>query len=466
MAQGDKSRAQKLVEQPSESLATEIKTWIDPDTPKGQAILVKALLALRNHGGGQLLIGINDKSLMPDPGEGPAEVRKAFHVDKIQALVTRFASEPFEIAVEFGERDHQCLPVLFVPAGVRTPVATKSELKNETQTLVPLDALFVRTLRTNNTPSTARATSKDWAALMDVCFENREADIGRFFRRHLAGITSEGMRLLADVLSTATATAPPAPDRVDALLTLGEQRFAELVAERGLTLPTTGYWSVACVIEGVVPPHAATTEFMNLLASSNPRYTGWPVWLDSRNFTNESARPFVFQDTWQALLVEEKGGWRHIDFYWWDPRGTFYVRRALQDDLADSERAPEPNTQLDFGLQILRCTEAIAVALAFAKGMGCDPETTTLQFGFRWTGLKGRQLSDWAQSSRRLHEQPVAQQDMVKTTQSVPLSTPQSAIGSVLVPVLEPLFRAFGGFVLSRKIIEEMATELVERRIR
>jgi len=64
--------------------------------------------------------------------------------------------------------------------------------------------------------------------------------------------------------------------------------------------------------------------------------------------------------------------------------------RALQEDLAESPRSPEPLTVLDPLLAIFRTAEAIAVPMAFAKAMGLSPEETTLRFEFRWSGLEGR----------------------------------------------------------------------------
>ena len=56
----------------------ELKCWIDPQTPEGQAKIIRACLALRNRNGGFLVIGFNDETMQPDTGEEPANVRAAF----------------------------------------------------------------------------------------------------------------------------------------------------------------------------------------------------------------------------------------------------------------------------------------------------------------------------------------------------------------------------------------------------
>lgn len=463
MADDRTARAQALVDQPRETLDTELKSWLDLATAHGQGHLVRAALALRNHGGGQIVFGFHDETHQPEPAPPGVDVRAAFHSDVLQALVSRYASQPFEVGVEFGERNGQWHPVLFVPADVRTPVAAKSDLKEGDKFVVKVDEVYVRTLNANRVASTSRATWKDWEDLAEICFNNREADIGRFIRRHLGALTPDHFRDLA--LTLGAVEALDAPDPVLALLDAGEQRFATVVAERGVTLPQTGFWSIACVIEGTVPEHPPTREFLDLLAGHNPRLTGWPLWLDGSSFA-PTKRPFVYEGTWQALRVDVTGYAPSVDFQIVDPRGRFYWRQALEDDLSSSQRAPEPRTELDFGLPIIRCAEAIAVALAFAKAMGCAPATTTLRFGSRWSGLRGRRLTAWAQPGRSLSMHRTSQQDVVTVLQRVPLETPVSAIGGVLVPMLAPLYHVFEGFELPAKVIEDLSAQLVERRLR
>ena len=47
--------------------------------------------------------------------------------------------------------------------------------------------------------------------------------------------------------------------------------------------------------------------------------------------------------------------------------------------------APEPITQLDWVIPVLRVAEA--VAMSFARAMGAGLESTTLHHAFRWDGL-------------------------------------------------------------------------------
>ena len=137
MSDRDFSRIQALVDRPTEGLSIELKRWIDPDRPEGAAKIVKAALALRNHGGGDLVIGFDDDTHEPDRDSAPQDVEAAFHIDKIQALISRYASEPFEVSVEFPEREGQPYPVISIPPGVKTPVAAKADLRSADGTTPP-----------------------------------------------------------------------------------------------------------------------------------------------------------------------------------------------------------------------------------------------------------------------------------------------------------------------------------------
>ena len=461
----DFSVIQNLIDRPSESLSVEIKTWINPDSEEGKAKIVRAALALRNFGGGYLIIGFNDATLLPDEVDRPEDVKACYSTDKIQGMIARYASDPFSITIHFPERDGKPFPVLAVPPGVKIPVACKADLHVGGTRILSTDEVVCRTLRSNNTPSTARASWKDWGQIMDVCFENREADIGRFLRRHLSGVAPEAIRSLAGVLHEGAQPVPKPHELLLEILTQGNERFLGLVNERNLVLPTHGYWEAGLHIVGSVPIHVADSSFLNLLDSSNPDYTGWPVWLINNRSMEQDARPFVFDGAWEELLVNAVGGRSdHIDFMRFEPRGRFYIRRAFQDDIGGSERAPAPMNAFDFGLGILRAAETIAVGMAFAKAMGCEIESTQLAFGFRWSKLHGRELSSWAQPLRYITPHD-AYQDQVFSDITVPLDAPLSSLGEYVGQAIRPLFEVFSGFSIGQNVVNEMTDRLINRSL-
>jgi hypothetical protein len=462
----DTTRIQELVERPGESLSIELKRWIDPNTPEGIAKIVKTALALRNHGGGYIVIGFDNTTLEPDVENIPENVKEHFHIDKIQGLISRFASEAFEVYVEFPERVGQIYPVIVIPPGVKTPVAAKSDLHEGDRKIIRANTVYVRSLRANNTPSTTQATWKDWPTIVEVCFDNREADIGRFLRRHLGGLGPQIIRECALAISQRPEQELSIKELLRRYIQESEERYESVVKERNLTLPDHGAWEVGLLFMGEIPQHSANRPFLNLLDSNNPDYTGWPVWLDSRGFSDRESHPYVVNGVWESLIVSMVPGWSdQIDFMRLDPKGRFYLRRALKDDISGSPRAPEPLTVLDFGLPVLRTAEAIAVGIAFGKAMRCDHEKTQLSFAFKWTKLRGRKLVSWAIPGRYISPGRSAYQDEVLTFVNVPLETPLSALGDYVKRVVEPLFEIFDGFSISGDVIEDLTQRLVQRKL-
>ena len=176
-------------------------------------------------------------------------------------------------------------------------------------------------------PSTTKATGKDWPDILKVCFDNREADIGRFLRRHLTGTNPQVVREFLETLTSDSHPKATTEDSLRKYLQKCENRYFVVVGERRVQ----------------PPPHGA----------------------------------------WEALLVFlDSEDMNAIDFMRLSPEGRFYLRQAFEDDIRNSPDAPAPMTCLDFTLPLRRVAESVSVGIAFAKAMGCDPEKTKLAFGF------------------------------------------------------------------------------------
>jgi hypothetical protein len=379
-------------------------------------------------------IGFDDKTLEPDLANAQPDVRGIFHQDRIQALISRYAYEPFEVQVAFAERDGQTYPVIAIPQGVRVPAVVKTALTDTgNNKLLAVGEVYFRTLHANGTPSSAIARPQDWRDILEICFDNREADIGRFLRRQLG--SQDLLRALADVQSKPeTSSSVPAVglrERCAAVLTAGDESFARAVKERTLTAQERTMlngltWSIALVLDpskdGVIPDR----EFFATFAASNPKYTGWPVWLDARTLSDERSRPVVKDSALEALIVAlSDHSANRLEFFRVDPQGAFYLRRLLQDDAVPKQ--VEPGTRLDPVLVIYRVTEAIAVGIAIAKGLGW-PETTRLGFLFRWQKLKDRRLDSWANPIIYVPGGGPAQEDEITLFIEVPITTAHSAL--------------------------------------
>lgn len=465
-----------------ERLSVEVKQWIDPCSEAGKAKIVKGCIALKNQDGGFFVVGFENGTWEPDRANAPTDVRAVWDGDQIQGLIGKHASEAFEIHLRFAKLDGQEYPVLEVEPGVMSPVAAKKEIADPdaSRKLVKLHAVYARSLSANNTASTTEMHYRDWPDLAKRCSDNREAEIGAFLRRNLDRVQIGALaRAASGVYGSMPAPEPPPAIRAELFRRDGYERFQQQKQRRNLLyMPRHGSWEAAFVLEGPVEPRNPDESFLNLINASNPRYSGFPVWIDSRGFVKEdgtpdtSSAPYTYGEGWEAFIYDDKpeSVRRRIEFWRAEPAGRFYLYRALQDDLATGPKAPKSVTELDFVIPVLRTAEAIAVSMAFAKAMGAKGEQATVHHAFRWDGLQGRRLSSWARSEANsglygdVGPGYVSHQQYAESLVSVPLDAPASVLGRYVRDATAPLYWAFSGFVPPSGFVEEVTDRLLSRR--
>jgi hypothetical protein len=168
----------------SETLDTELKAWLDLSEPREAALFAKACLALRNNDGGRIILGIDNSSCNSVTPDEPIDVSNAFHVDKVNEVVGRFAIPKFEVRVNLKLYQGTVHPEILIPGGIQSPVISRTGFEKELRQ----NAVYVRTISNGRPSSCEPMTAADWDKLMRICFDNREADVGRFLRRHLPNI--------------------------------------------------------------------------------------------------------------------------------------------------------------------------------------------------------------------------------------------------------------------------------------
>lgn len=228
-----------------------------------------------------------------------------------------------------------------------------------------------------------------------------------------------------------------------------------------------GLREVSCVVTGV-RIDLPIAGLLDKLFIHQPHLTGWPPWVDSRSFHDESTWPYPRRGGWEALIHNTRTSWAvgEVDFWRIEPTGRFYAARTYEDDTSRTllERGCKPGQVLDFAIAITRATEQIAVARAFATAMEADPVKTVLNFAFRWTGLRGRELTCWTEPMRRIWSASRAADPMASSPLSIPLDTPNSALPELIQKATEPLFAVFGtGFKLP--LYDELVPRTLERRL-
>jgi hypothetical protein len=368
------------------------------------------------------------------------------------------------VLVQYVQKDDFEYPVICVPSGIKTPVAAKAEIRDDTEArraLVQINTVYVRTLKSNNTVSTAVAGWQDWGRIAEICFDNREADIGRFMRRHLDDAT------LARVAAVFGSTTTQARNGAESLslewLEKGRKAFDARLHRDGITLPDIGFLELAAVIDGDVKGGLEANRSMkNLITTANRRFTGWPffVTLDSADLAER--RPQAIEDGWEQAVVMLSGdpwGMNGVDFWRVEPSGKLYAIRALDEDISEDLAGTH---QLAITLAIWRVGDALLEALAIGRAMAKEPGSASLAVTIRWTGLTGRRLSN-ARSRRYIPIGGQSRDDAAISYLSIPIDIPDAALIPRIAGALAPLYRRFDGFEISGDVVEQEMQELMSR---
>jgi hypothetical protein len=166
-----------------------------------------------------------------------------------------------------------------------------------------------------------------------------------------------------DVLSSNSVVLPPGSSIARSCLANGHRQF-EIAIHQSPTQPSPhGSWEVAAVMNGSAEDVLPSDSFLNLVVSANPVYTYVPFWTAGRGANSNLGRPYVLNGGWLSPINEPP---RALNFWRAEPRGHFYVYRALEDDMSMSPDHPRPMTKLDFTLQVIRMTDVIAVLIAIS----------------------------------------------------------------------------------------------------
>lgn len=161
----------RLVLEPEETLEVELKTWLDLTTVAHRAKLAKELIALANHGGGWVVLGIDDTTL--------AAIERAVNfsidTDTVNGIVAKYANPVFHCSV----REVEGHPVIGVPGNHTVPIrAIRGSPNGEIQQ----HAYYIRRAGPN---SEVPQNGLEWDELLRRCIDNREAELEAMVTRVL-----------------------------------------------------------------------------------------------------------------------------------------------------------------------------------------------------------------------------------------------------------------------------------------
>lgn len=446
-----RERLADLLIDPQEDLDFEVKNWLDLRSDNdAKAIFAKAALALANHGGGFIAIGLTQQSgAVVEAPERPATF-DSYNQDLINGIIQNYADPAFHCAVHLVSNHAGLLyPIVVIPGGHRVPV--RARRAGPHGNIVELNAIYIRK---PGPRSEAPQSAQEWDGLLARCLANRRDEMFDQIRDLIVGAVPQ-----------AAPTAEPA--RLDQWIERSLARWHSLIAP----LPETagprcshGYYWFAYEIDGA-RRNVGLAQLPELLRASVVRHTGWPpFWYPTR----PGIEPYPIDELVECWLGGDPQtplgdcDAAHSDFWRISPHGLAFLLRGYQEDGMESpgpgQAAIQPGTAFDITLPVWRVGEAILHAAQLARNLVEGPATIT--FVAHYQGLAGRTLASIPRT-RHVFENRVARQDAITLRTRVEAASIESNLPEVVRPLLEPLYGLFDFFQLPTELV---TTELGRMR--
>jgi hypothetical protein len=256
---------QPLVTEPREDLGAEYKDWLDLSTNEHKATLAKAAIALVNHGGGFIVLGLADHSNGLQSGPRPSNIPEITQ-DAVNAAVRRYAAPEFHC--ELYPVSHPGTgvvhPVIVVPGTMTEPVMSKRDCPG----VIAQNRCYIRK---PGPRSEEPQTGDEWRALLNRCVRAGRDDMLEAIRSIVSG------RVEVHNLP------PDALEQLRSFCEAGRGRWAELTTELLPQAPMRypyGYYEMGFSLVGAKPARGLAELQERLNAARRIKLTGWTPFLD------------------------------------------------------------------------------------------------------------------------------------------------------------------------------------------
>jgi len=230
-------------------------------------------------------------------------------------------------------------------------------------------------------------------------------------------------------------------DGVNEFAKYGTSRFKEVAAERQIDLTNMGFLDVVLVIDGRTEKRWQNDEaFLDALTVVYPHLSSSYLWRDYRGSEAE-LRPYPIADTFEQFLIIAPRLWArsYTQFTIFDPKGRFFVRDGLYDDLLNDQ----PRGQsLEPIVQLLLVGEALVIGSLYAKALGYDPGTQ-LRFSIGWQGLRGRNLKSRSAFIHEYYPSAECREDAIQLEFTLAIEPSKQEIIRKATEVIRRLARSF-----------------------
>ena len=285
--------------------------------------------------------------------------------------------------------------------------------------------------------------------MMEICIDNREANIARFMRRHFDDLMQQ-FSALNNVSKDI--------DLYNPFQNFGASSRQRFLYNAGPKLARKyGYMEASVNLNHKCIGHNLDGRFLESFLGANRNLSGWPFWLDVRA-EGSTIEPYdqcfegyicrLFKDD---NIYEEKS---HLDFWRASPEGYFYHKRILSSDLYMSKLKV-----LDPTILITRLCEIIDATLNFAR-VFYIPEEKSADINILLTGMKGRKLESWNNEEYHLPLGGACQEEQIYLELTIPVHTSLKTVSVLIYNHIQELFSYFPGARMDDKYLKDIIHQI------
>jgi Putative DNA-binding domain len=419
---------QDYIHHPNENLHAEYKRWLDLSEHENRANLARHIAALANHGGGFIIFGFDDATLLPTEAN-PYDISHYSH-DGIAAITRKYLDPvPHCDVREVVNGKHQHSYII-VPSHGATPICAKADgpVVNGKVKGIKAGSYYIRKAGPESAPI---VSSMDWVEVIRRC------------------VTHDRAALLG-ALGAALASPKQSANTEDRLLRWHDASYAaykQYVLDHGQ--PDQLYarsvhlsYLIETADREALPKQTLKSILREVNAEMRDRVnTGWSLFFPFDRmpidpyFISDSATGDTDQFLEENLLREYVGGpngdfWRVAD----DGRAT--TIRPIRSDFLDLNgwqhgKFFSPNNAARELGELVRHAEGLSSRFR---------EPQTVSFRCEWRGLEGRMIadpnSDWSPGR-------VARSASVASSGQWPVTALSSRWPEIVSELLAPLMRVF-----------------------
>jgi hypothetical protein len=424
-----------LVTEPREDLSVEYKGWLDLTMNEHRAIVAKAAIALVNHGGGFIVLGMADEPAGLASRPRPAAIPEITQ-DAINAAIRRYATPEFhcEVYVVPHPVTRVVHPIVSIPGTLTEPVMSKRDCLG----VIAQARCYIRK---PGPRSEEPQTAEEWRILLNRCVRAGRDDMLEAIR----SIVSGRVELRAAPLGALQA--------LKAFCAAARARWQVLTAnepEEGPAHFPHGFYEMGFSLVGAVPAAGLADLQDRLRQARRIKLTGWTPFLD---MTTPEWAPYPhenFIEAWVGRTLANRlpRTPAHSDFWRASPTGELYTIRGYAED--ELENRP-PGQVLDITLPVWRVGEGILFAARLAETFA---EVEAIAIRCRFTGLNDRSLVS-VSGDRAIFGDDVSRTDEIALETLATTEQLRDNLAEVLHQLLTPLYERFAFFRLPIVLVEE-----------